>query len=166
MHTLGYQLHYPRFRLPFPRPLVPLQTFALLKYRAGAMKYLAVLLISTLAVAADAPTLPLIFVKAESSYVSQGGLFSGSTSHRDQGIQAIDFLQRGCHGLTVTMDETKADFIMQMNHQDDGSLGIGNRTQVMVSKRDGSLVKVAETQSIVGAVNNVCKTLTGEKLHK
>jgi hypothetical protein len=129
------------------------------------MKYLAVLLISSLAVAADAPTLPLIFVKAESSYATRGGLFNSSTSHRDQGIQAIDFLQRGCHGLTITMDETKADFIMQMNHQDTAGFGIGNATQLLLAKKDGSLIKTTETNSIRGAMNNVCKTLTGEKLN-
>lgn len=130
------------------------------------MKLLAALLISSVAVAADAPALPLIFVKAESSYRSTGGFFGGSTSHRDQGIQAIDSFQRGCHGLTVTMDESKADYIFQMNHTDDGGFGIGNRTQVLLAKKDGSVVKIAETQSIVGAVNNACKTLTGQKLHK
>ena len=110
---------------------------------------------------------PRIFVTDSESWEVSGG-FAGASSGRNgavagsssggarpQTVEIIKTFTERCPELTVTMDKTKAQYIVLLDHE--GGKGVVRKdNKIAVFKSDGDLVYTGSTRSLGNAVKDAC----------
>ena len=102
---------------------------------------------------------PKVYVTESNSWESSGGFsashgsaagaFSGGA--RPQTVEVIKTFGERCQSVTVTMDKSKADYIVLFDR--DGGKGYARkRDKIAVFKRNGDVLYSASTRSVGSAV--------------
>ncbi|MGA8030442.1 MAG: hypothetical protein WB992_25145 [Bryobacteraceae bacterium] len=91
---------------------------------------------------------------------SGGGHFSGGA--RPQTVEVIKTFGKRCPAVIVTMDKTKADFIVLFDREG-GKSPTMRRDKIAVFKKDGDVLYSESVRSVGNAVKDSCAAIEGER---
>lgn len=140
--------------------------------RLWAIAILSVLSSVTSALAQNLPSSqvtesrPRIFVTDSKSWEISGG-FGGSSEGfgggvrggaRPQTVEIMKTFEERCPGVTVTIKQERADFIILLDHE--GGKGYARRdNKVAVFNKDGDSIFTKSTRSLGNAVKEACQAI-------
>ncbi|HEX3322825.1 MAG TPA: PDZ domain-containing protein [Terriglobales bacterium] len=140
------------------------------------MRYLALTLALSVALFAQG-TKPRIFVHAKGTVnaMSQGsgaggffnrGVFASSRTdsvvdEHDEAIELSKELRQQCDGVTVTLKEDAADYIVMLNRESKAKKGLFSKNnQVLVADRNGDVIWTKDVRAVASAAKDVCAAVT------
>ncbi len=89
-----------------------------------------------------------------------GGGISGGA--RPQTAEIMETFTERCPSCTVTMDKTKADYSVRLEHEG-GKMTILRDNKVIVFNRDGDLIYSGSTRSLGNAVKDACSAIEKDR---
>jgi len=106
---------------------------------------------------------PRVYVSDSNSWESSGGFgmaggtgsghFSGGA--RPQTVEVIKTFGQRCPTVTVTMDKTKADYVVLFDREGGKGLAM-KKDKIAVFKKDGDVLYSGSTRSVGNAVQDSC----------
>ena len=138
------------------------------------MKTCALLLLMTIVVFANAQDKPRVFVQGKGSEnVSSNG--SGGGGHHwgawgskstidshDESMEVTKDLQK-CSGVTVTINQTNADYIVMMNRESKQNRGLlRSNSQIQVANRAGDILGTSTTRIVGNASKDACNLILAD----
>lgn len=139
------------------------------------MKPLPLLFVLAIAVAANAQDKPRVFVQGKGSEnVSSNG--SGAGGHHwaawgskstidshDESMEVTKDLQKNCDGVTVTINESNADYIVMMNRESKQNRGLlRTNSQIQVANKAGDVLGTNATRTVGNAAKDACTLIVAD----
>lgn len=139
------------------------------------MKPLPLLFVLAVAVAANAQEKPRVFVQGKGSEnVSSNG--SGAGGHHwaawgskstidshDESMEVTKDLQKNCDGVTVTINESNADYIVMMNRESKQNRGLlRTNSQIQVANKAGDVLGTNATRTVGNAAKDACTLIVAD----
>lgn len=131
-----------------------------------------VLLLTAVAVAQDKPR---VFVQGkgsedvQSSGAGGGGRHWGTWGSRstidshDEGMEVSKDLQKNCSGVTVTLNQTAADYTVMLNRESKKNRGLlRTNSQVEVANRLGDVLGTNATHTVGNAAKDACQLILAD----
>lgn len=140
-----------------------------------AMKISALLLLTAIAVSANAEDKPRVFVQGKgsenvSSNGSGGGGYHwgawGSKStidSHDESMEVTKDLQKSCSSVTVTINQANADYIVIMNRESKQNRGLlRSNSQIQVANKAGDILGTNATRTVGNASKDACNLIVAD----
>ena len=139
------------------------------------MKACSLLLLLAVAVAANAQDKPRVFVQGKGSQdVSSNG--SGVGGHHwgswgskstidshDESMEITKDLQKECPGVTVTINDSNADYIVMMNRESKQNRGLlRSNSQIQVANKAGDVLGTNATHTVGHASKDACNLIMSD----
>lgn len=139
------------------------------------MKACSLLLLLAVAVAANAQDKPRVFVQGKGSQdVSSNG--SGVGGHHwgswgskstidshDESMEITKDLQKECPGVTVTINDSNADYIVMMNRESKQNRGLlRSNSQIQVANKAGDVLGTNATHTVGHASKDACNLIMAD----
>ena len=139
------------------------------------MKPLPLFFVLAIAVAANAQDKPRVFVQGKGSEnVSSNG--SGAGGHHwaawgskstidshDESMEVTKDLQKNCDGVTVTINESNADYIVMMNRESKQNRGLlRTNSQIQVANKAGDVLGTNATRTVGNAAKDACTLIVAD----
>src|ERR1700739_3407014 len=139
------------------------------------MKALPFLFVLTIAVSATCQDKPRVFVQGKGSEnVSSNG--SGGGGHHwgawgskstidshDESMEVTKDLQKNCAGVTVTISESNADYIVMMNRESKQNRGLlRTNSQIQVANKAGDVLGTNATRTVGNAAKDACNMILAD----
>lgn len=139
------------------------------------MKPLPLFFVLAVAVAANAQDKPRVFVQGKGSEnVSSNG--SGAGGHHwaawgskstidshDESMEVTKDLQKNCDGVTVTINESNADYIVMMNRESKQNRGLlRTNSQIQVANKAGDVLGTNATRTVGNAAKDACTLIVAD----
>ena len=139
------------------------------------MRSLPLLFMLAMAVAANAQDKPRVFVQGKGSEnVSSNG--SGGGGHHwgtwgskstidshDESMEVTKDLQKNCDGVTVTINENNADYIVMMNRESKQNRGLlRTNSQIQVANKAGDVLGTNATRTVGNAAKDACNLILAD----
>lgn len=139
------------------------------------MRSLPLLFVLAMAVAANAQDKPRVFVQGKGSEnVSSNG--SGGGGHHwgtwgskstidshDESMEVTKDLQKNCDGVTVTINENYADYIVMMNRESKQNRGLlRTNSQIQVANKAGDVLGTNATRTVGNAAKDACNLILAD----
>lgn len=140
------------------------------------MKSLAILAaVFAFGLSASAQDKPRVFVQGKGSenLVTSGsggggrhwgawGANSTLDSH-DEGMEVTKDLQKNCSGVTVTLNQSNADYIVMLNRESKHNRGLlRTNSQVQVANRAGDILGTNSTRTVGNAAKDACELVLAD----
>ncbi len=139
------------------------------------MKVLAFLFILAIAVSADCQDKPRVFVQGKGSEnVSSNGSGGGgrhwaawgsksTIDSHDESMEVTKDLQKNCAGVTLTINESNADYIIMMNRESKQNRGLlRTNSQIQVANKAGDVLGTNATRTVGNAAKDACNMILGD----
>jgi hypothetical protein len=133
---------------------------------------LALIFISGLALAQDKPR---VFVQGKGSQdVTTSGAASGghhwgawgansTIDSHDEGMEVSKDLQKECSGVTVTLNQSAADYTVMLNRESKHNRGLlRTNSQIQVANRLGDVLGTNATRSVGNASKDACQLILAD----
>jgi hypothetical protein len=139
------------------------------------MKLCAPILLVAIALSATAQDKPRVFVQGKGSEnVSSNG--SGGGGHHwgawgskstidshDESMEVTKNLQKDCSGVTVTINQANADYIVMMNRESKQNRGLlRTNNQIQVANRAGDILGTNATRTVGNASKDACNLIVAD----
>jgi hypothetical protein len=128
--------------------------------------------IAGLAIAQDKPR---VFVQGKGSQdvttsgAATGGRHWGSWGSRstvdshDEGMEVAKDLQKDCSGVTITLNQSNADYIVMLNRESKHNRGLlRTNSQIQVANRLGDILGTNATRTVGNASKNACQLILAD----
>lgn len=139
------------------------------------MKLSALLILLGIAVSANCQDKPRVFVQGKGSenVSSNGGGGGGShwaawgskstiDSH-NEGMEVTKDLQKECPDVTVTINESNADYIIMMNRESKQNRGLlRSNSQIQVANKAGDVLGSNATHTVGHAAKDACNLIVAD----
>ena len=139
------------------------------------MKRFAMLLLLGIAVTAYGQDKPRVFVQGKGSenVASKGSAGGGShwaawgskstiDSH-DESMEVTKDLQNNCSGVTVTINENNADYIVMLNRESKQNRGLlRSNSQIQVANKAGDILGAKSTHTVGNAAKDACNLIVAD----
>ena len=139
------------------------------------MKRFAMLLLLGIAVTAYGQDKPRVFVQGKGSenVASKGSGGGGShwaawgskstiDSH-DESMEVTKDLQNNCSGVTVTINENNADYIVMLNRESKQNRGLlRSNSQIQVANKAGDILGAKATHTVGNAAKDACNLIVAD----
>ena len=139
------------------------------------MKRFAMLLLLGIAVTAYGQDKPRVFVQGKGSenVASKGSAGGGShwaawgskstiDSH-DESMEVTKDLQNNCSGVTVTINENNADYIVMLNRESKQNRGLlRSNSQIQVANKAGDILGAKATHTVGNAAKDACNLIVAD----
>ncbi len=139
------------------------------------MKRFAMLLLLGIAVTAYGQDKPRVFVQGKGSenVASKGSGGGGShwaawgskstiDSH-DESMEVTKDLQKDCSGVTVTINENNADYIVMLNRESKQNRGLlRSNSQIQVANKAGDILGAKATHTVGNAAKDACNLIVAD----
>jgi hypothetical protein len=132
----------------------------------------AFIVLAGLAVAQDKPR---VFVQGKGSEDTQssgsgvGGHHWGTwgsrstTDSHDEGMEVSKDLQKNCAGVTVTLNQTNADYTVMLNRESKKNRGLlRTNSQIEVANRLGDVIGTNATRTVGNAAKDACNLVMAD----
>ena len=132
-----------------------------------SLKIVAFIILIALSVAAqEEKAKPRVFITDSQSWELSGGFGANngaagghvSGGARPQTAEIIKTFGERCPGVTVTMKQEKADYVVLLEHEGKGSVLLKDNKYALFNK-DGDSIKSGSTRSLGNAVKDACTAL-------
>jgi hypothetical protein len=135
----------------------------------------ALLLLAAIAVSANAEDKPRVFVQGKGSEnVSSNG--SGGGGYRwgawgskstidshDESMEVTKDLQKSCSGVTVTINQANADYVVIMNRESKQNRGLlRSNSQIQVANKAGDILGTNATRTVGNAAKDACNLIVAD----
>jgi hypothetical protein len=139
------------------------------------MKSLPFLLVLAIAVSAYSQDKPRVFVQGKGSEnVSSNGSAGGghhwaawgsksTIDSHDESMEVTKDLQKNCAGVTVTINESNADYIVMMNRESKQNRGLlRTNSQIEVANKAGDVIGTNVTRTVGNAAKDACNLILAD----
>lgn len=139
------------------------------------MKAYALLLVTAIALSADAQDKPRVFVQGKGSdNVSSNGSAGGgrhwgswgsksTIDSHDESMEVTKNLQKDCSGVTVTINQANADYIVMLNRESKQNRGLlRSNSQIQVANRAGDILGTSATRTVGNASKDACNLILAD----
>jgi hypothetical protein len=139
------------------------------------MKGYSFVLVVALAVAANCQDKPRVFVQGKGSEnVSSNGAGGGghhwgtwgsksTIDSHDESMEVTKDLQNNCSGVTVTINESNADYIVMMNRESKQNRGLlRSNSQIQVANKAGDILGAKATHTVGNAAKDACNLIVAD----
>ncbi|HZQ96998.1 MAG TPA: hypothetical protein VFA67_18445 [Candidatus Sulfotelmatobacter sp.] len=130
------------------------------------------LLLTGIAVAQDKPR---VFVQGKGSEDVQSSGSGGGGRHwgawgsrstidsHDEGMEVTKDLQKNCTGVTVTLNQSAADYTVMLNRESKKNRGLlRTNSQVQVANRLGDVLGTSATRTVGNAAKDACELILAD----
>jgi hypothetical protein len=148
---------------------------ALFRQERDGMKTYTLLLLLALALSANAQDKPRVFVQGKGSENVSSGGSGGGGSHwgawgskstidsHDESMEVTKNLQKDCSGVTVTINQANADYIVMMNRESKQNRGLlRTNNQIQVANRAGDILGTNATRTVGNASKDACNLIVAD----
>src|SRR5580693_7093892 len=138
------------------------------------MKGCAFLLLLTIAVSANCQDKPRVFVQGKGSQNVSSNGSAGGGSHwaawgskstidaHDESMEVTKDLQK-CNGVTVTINESNADYVVMMNRESKQNRGLlRSNSQIEVANKAGDIIGTNATHTVGHASKDACNLILAD----
>lgn len=138
------------------------------------MKGCAFLLFLTIAVSANCQDKPRVFVQGKGSQNVSSNGSAGGGSHwaawgskstidaHDESMEVTKDLQK-CNGVTVTINESNADYVVMMNRESKQNRGLlRSNSQIEVANKAGDIIGTNATHTVGHASKDACNLILAD----
>ena len=139
------------------------------------MKVLPFLFVLAIAVSANCQDKPRVFVQGKGSEnVSSNGSGGGgrhwatwgsksTIDSHDEGMEVTKDLQKNCAGVTLTINESNADYVVMMNRESKQNRGLlRTNSQIQVANRAGDVLGTNATRTVGNAAKDACNMILAD----
>ncbi len=139
------------------------------------MKFSALLILLAIAVSANCQDKPRVFVQGKGSENVSSKGSGGGGSHwgawgskstidsHDESMEVTKDLQKECSGVTVTINDTNADYIVMMNRESKQNRGLlRSNSQVQVANKAGDILGSNATHTVGHAAKDACSLILAD----
>lgn len=139
------------------------------------MKFSALLILLGIAVSANCQDKPRVFVQGKGSENVSSKGSGGGGSHwgawgskstidsHDESMEVTKDLQKECSGVTVTINDTNADYIVMMNRESKQNRGLlRSNSQVQVANKAGDILGSNATHTVGHAAKDACTLILAD----
>jgi hypothetical protein len=118
---------------------------------------------------------PRVFVQGKgsqdvtSSGSETGGKHWGAWGSRstmdahDEGMEVTKDLQKDCSAVTVTLNQSNADYTIMLNRESKKNRGLlRSNSQVQVANHDGDILGTSATHTVGNAAKDACQLITAD----
>jgi hypothetical protein len=139
------------------------------------MKSSALLILLGIAVSANCQDKPRVFVQGKGSENVSSNGSAGGGSHwaawgskstidsHNEGMEVTKDLQKECPGVTVTINESNADYIVMMNRESKQNRGLlRSNSQVQVANKAGDILGSNATHTVGHAAKDACNLIVAD----
>jgi hypothetical protein len=139
------------------------------------MKAGALLLLIAFALSVNAQDKPRVFVQGKGSEnVSSNGSGGGgrhwgawgsksTIDSHDESMEVTKNLQKECSGVTVTINQANADYIVMMNRESKQNRGLLRaNSQIQVANRAGDILGTSATRTVGNASKDACNLIIAD----
>ena len=139
------------------------------------MKRFAMLLVLGIAVTAYGQDKPRVFVQGKGSENVSSNGSGGGGSHwaawgskstidsHDESMEVTKDLQKECPGVTVTINESNADYIVMMNRESKQNRGLlRSNSQIQVANKAGDIIGSNATHTVGRASKDACNLIEAD----
>jgi hypothetical protein len=139
------------------------------------MKRFAILLLLGIAVTAYGQDKPRVFVQGKGSENVSSNGSGGGGSHwaawgskstidsHDESMEVTKDLQKECPGVTVTINESNADYIVMMNRESKQNRGLlRSNSQIQVANKAGDILGSNATHTVGRASKDACNLIVAD----
>jgi hypothetical protein len=133
------------------------------------------ILLFTLTITAAAQDKPRVYVSGKGTQnvatnASSGGNRWFRTGHSESNVDAHDEsmevnkdLQKDCSGITVTLNESAADYTVMLDRESKQKRGLlRTNSQIQVANRAGDLLGSSATRTVNGAAKDACSLILAD----
>jgi len=141
----------------------------------ATMKCCAMLVLTGIVLSANAQEGPRVFIRGKGSEnVSSSGSAAGgrhwgtwgsksTIDAHDESMEVTKDLQKECSGITVTISQANADYIIMMNRESKQNRGLlRTNSQVQVANRAGDILGSKGTYTVGGAAKDACSLILAD----
>lgn len=139
------------------------------------MKPSALLLVLAIAVSASAQEKPRVFIQGKGSEnVSSNGAGGGghhwgtwgsksTIDSHDESMEVTKDFQKDCSGVTVTINQANADYIVMMNRESKQNRGLlRTNNQIQVANKAGDILGSKATHTVGNAAKDACNLIMAD----
>ena len=139
------------------------------------MKRFAMLLLLGIAVTAYGQDKPRVFVQGKGSENVSSKGSGGGGSHwaawgskstidsHDESMEVTKDLQKDCSGVTVTINESNADYIVMLNRESKQNRGLlRSNSQIQVANKAGDILGAKATHTVGNAAKDACNLIVAD----
>lgn len=139
------------------------------------MKRFAMLLLLGIAVTAYGQDKPRVFVQGKGSENVSSNGSGGGGSHwaawgskstidsHDESMEVTKDLQKDCPGVTVTINQSNADYIVMMNRESKQNRGLlRSNSQIQVANKAGDILGSNATHTVGHASKDACNLIVAD----
>jgi hypothetical protein len=129
----------------------------------------------TLALSAGAQDKPRVFVQGKGSEDSQSSGSGASSKHfgvwgskstvdsHDESMEVTKDLQKNCSGVTITLNQTNADYTVMLNRESKKNRGLlRTNSQVQVANKIGDVLGTNATHTVGNAAKDACELILAD----
>lgn len=133
------------------------------------------LFVLAIAIAANAQDKPRVFVQGKGSEnVSSNGSGGGgrhwgtwgsksTIDSHDESMEVTKDLQKNCDGVTITINENNADYIVMMNRESKQNRGLlRTNSQIQVANKAGDVIGTNATRTVGNAAKDACSLVLAD----
>jgi len=139
------------------------------------MKFSALLILLGIAVSANCQDKPRVFVQGKGSQNVSSNGSGGGGSHwgawgskstidsHDESMEVTKDLQKECPGVTITINDSNADYIIMMNRESKQNRGLlRSNSQVQVANKAGDILGSNATHTVGHAAKDACNLIMAD----
>jgi hypothetical protein len=139
------------------------------------MKTCTLLVLLAIVVSANAQDKPRVFVQGKGSEnVSSAGSGGGgqhwgswgsksTIDSHDESMEVTKNLQKDCSGVTVTINQANADYIVIMNRESKQNRGLlRSNSQIQVANKAGDVLGTSATRTVGNASKDACNLIVAD----
>jgi hypothetical protein len=139
------------------------------------MKGLPCLLVLAIAVSAYSQDKPRVFVQGKGSenVSTNGGAAGGhhwagwgsksTIDSHDESMEVTKDLQKSCVGVTLTINESNADYIIMRNRESKQNRGLlRTNSQIQVANKAGDVISTNATRTVGNAAKDACNLIVAD----
>lgn len=139
------------------------------------MKRFAMLFLFGIAVTAYGQDKPRVFVQGKGSENVSSKGSGGGGSHwaawgskstidsHDESMEVTKDLQNNCSGVTVTINENNADYIVMLNRESKQNRGLlRSNSQIQVANKAGDILGAKATHTVGNAAKDACNLIVAD----
>jgi hypothetical protein len=139
------------------------------------MKFSALLILLGIAVSANCQDKPRVFVQGKGSQNVSSNGSGGGGNHwgawgskstidaHDESMEVTKDLQKECPGVTVTVNDSNADYVIMMNRESKQNRGLlRSNSQVEVANKAGDILGSNATHTVGHAAKDACNLIMAD----
>ena len=139
------------------------------------MKVCPLLLLLAVVVSANGQDKPRVFVQGKGSEnVSSNGAAGGdhhwgtwgsksTIDSHDESMEVTKDLQKDCSGVTLTINQANADYIVMMNRESKQNRGLlRTNSQIQVANKAGDILGTNATRTVGNAAKDACNLIVAD----